>query len=175
MNPAEIAILRTKLLADTDPAIVAARDARNDTECANLLNAITASVVWRNNVTRAEIYHQTSDATLAGGSPTTWSWTTYKAQQVSEQNAWTQMFMGETADFTQQNTRDGVVAIFSGAGSAAAQRAHVAAIAKRFARKGETYYITGTASVASPAVPTWTGMVTIDDIGRALNAPELRA
>lgn len=172
MNAAEITILRTKLLAETDPAIVAARDARNDTECANLLNAITTSVVWRNNVTRAEIYHSTTDATLAGGTPTTWNWTTYKQQSVPEQNAWVQMFMGESADFTLPNLRAAVGAIF-GAGNA--QTAHVAATAKRFARKGETYFITGAATVGSPAVPSWTGMVTIDDIGRALNASELRA
>lgn len=84
MTDAEILILRTKLQAETNPAIVAARDARNDTECANLLNAATASVIWRNNVTRAEIYHSTSDATLAGGTPTTWNWTTYKNQSVPE-------------------------------------------------------------------------------------------
>ena len=100
MTDAEILILRTKLQAETNPAIVAARDARNDTECANLLNAATASVIWRNNVTRAEIYPRASDATLAGGSATTWNWTTYKQQSVTEQGAWTQMFMGESADFT---------------------------------------------------------------------------
>ena len=172
MTPAEITILRTKLLAETNPAIVAARDARNDTECANLLNALTTSVVWRNDVTRAEIYHGTTDATLAGGTPTTWNWTTYKQQSVPEQNAWVQMFMGESADFTLPNLRAAVGAIF---GAANAQTAHVAATAKRFARKGETYFITGSATVGSPAVPTWTGMVTIDDIGRALNASELRA
>lgn len=172
MNAAEIAILRTKLLAETNPAIVAARDARNDTECANLLNAITTSVVWRNDVTRAEIYHGTTEATLAGGTPTTWNWTTYKNQSVPEQNAWVQMFMGESADFTLPNLRAAVGAIF---GAANAQTTHVAATAKRFARKAETYFISGSATVGSPAVPTWTGMVTIDDIGRALNAPELRA
>lgn len=172
MTPAEIAILRTKLLAETNPAIVAARDARNDTECANLLNALTTSVVWRNDVTRAEIYHGTTEATLAGGTPTTWNWTTYKNQSVPEQNAWVQMFMGESADFTLPNLRAAVGAIF---GAANAQTTHVAATAKRFARKAETYFISGSATVGSPAVPTWTGMVTIDDIGRALNAPELRA
>lgn len=166
MTDAEILILRTKLQAETNLAIVAARDARNDTECANLLNAASTSVIWRNNVTRAEIYHGTSDATLAGGSATTWNWTTYKNQSVPEQNAWVQMFMGESADFTLPNLRAAVGAIF---GAANAQTLHVAAIAKRFARKGETYFLSGTASVASPGVPTWTGLVTPDDIGKALN------
>ena len=166
MTDVEILILRTKLQAETNPAIVAARDARNDTECANLLNAATASVIWRNNVTRAEIYHRTRDATLAGGTPTTWNWTTYKNQSVPEQGAWTQMFMGESADFTLPNLRAAVGAIF-GAGNA--QTSHVAAIAKRFARKGETYFLTGSATVGSPGVPTWTGLVSPDDIGKALN------
>jgi len=167
MNDAEIAILRTKLLAETNPAIVAARDARNDTECANLLNAVTASVIWRNNVTRAEIYHGTSDPLLAGGSATTWSWTIYKGQSVPEQNAWVQMFMGDSADFTLTNLRAAVSAIF---GAANAQTAHVAAIAKRFATKAETYFFSGAATVGSPATATWVGKVTIDDIGKALNA-----
>lgn len=167
MTDAEILILRTKLQAETNPAIVAARDARNDTECANLLNAVSTRVIWRNNVTRAEIYHGTSDATLAGGASTTWNWTTYKNQSVPEQNAWTQMFMGESADFTLANLRAAVGAIF---GAANAQTLHVAAISKRFARKGETYFLSGAATVGAPGVPTWTGLVTPDDIGRAMNS-----
>lgn len=166
MTPEQILNLRTKLLAETNPAIVAARDSRNDTECANLLNQVTTSVIWRNNVTRAEIYHGTSNATLAGGSSTTWNWTTYKNQSVPEQNAWTQMFMGEFADFTLPNLRAAVGAIF---GAANAQTLHVAAVAKRFARKAETYFLSGTATVALPGVPTWTGLVTPDEIGQALN------
>lgn len=166
MTDDQILILRTKLSEETDAAIVAARDARNDNECATLLNLLTSSVIWRSNVTRAEIYHGTSDPVLAGGSSTSWNWATYKNQAVGEQNAWTQMFMGDSADFTLPNMRTAVGAIF---GAANAQTTHTLAIAKRFARRGETYFMSGTATVGTPGVPTWTGLVTSDDIGKALN------
>jgi hypothetical protein len=129
-------------------------------------NAASASIVWRTDVTRAEIYHQTSNE------GTTWNWTTYKSQSVTEQNAWTQMFMGDVANFSLPNLRAGVDAIFSGAGASAAQRAHVAAIAKRAARRVEalaTNPIGGT--MQTPSVLTFEGTVSAQDISDVMNLP----
>ena len=164
----QLATLKAAILASADPAVIAAigggQVGRNDTELARLYNQQAASYVWRTDVQRAEIYHQTS----AQG--TAWNWTTYKAQNVTEQNAWTQMFMGDTADFSLPNLRAGVEAIFSGAGAPALQRTHVSNIAKRFALKAEAIFVTGgVGTFADPATlsPTAIGEVTIDEIGRA--------
>lgn len=164
------ATLRDDIIESTDPDVVAARGGgvvgRNDTELARLYNLASAKIVWRTNVTRAELYHQVS----AEG--TSWNWTTYKAQSVTEQNAWTQMFMGDEANFSLDNLRAGVDAIFSGAGGPAAQRAHVSAVAKRPATRAEALFTTGTGTLASPGKLVVEGTLTPADVGRAMNQQE---
>ena len=154
---------------NADPALAQYATDRRDDLIAEAFNAIAspAFYVWRTDVTRAEIYHQTS----AQG--TTWSWTTYKAQNVTEQNAWTQMFMGEVADFSLPNLRAGVEAIFSGTGAPLAQRTHVANIAKRKARRAEKLFSEtsgGNGAVGTPATMTWQGLLTTSDISAILNS-----
>jgi len=100
--------------------------------------------VWRTNVSRADIYNLTSPAA------STWNWTTYKNQGVAEQNAWVQMFMGDLADFSKTNLRDGVAAIFTGSAQANAQRDHVLATGRRLSNRLEQVFANGTGSSASP-------------------------
>lgn len=118
------------------------------------LNTAGTFIVWRTNVTRADIYHSTS----AEG--TTWNWTTYKGQAVAEQNAWTQMFMGDVANFALPNLRAGVDAIFSGAGAPATQRAQVAAVAKRASTRAEQSLASGTGTTGTPGTMTYEGLLT---------------
>lgn len=121
--------------------------------------ASPAFIVWRTNVTRGEIYHQTS----AEG--TTWSWTTYKAQSQAEQGAWTQMFMGDQANFALPNLRAGIGAIF---GAANAQTIHALAIAKRSAKYGEKALASGTGTLASPATMGFEGDIQPADVAAAM-------
>jgi hypothetical protein len=94
--------------------------------------------VWRTKVTRADIYNSVSpDAT-------TWNWTTYKSQSVTEQNAWTQMFMGDEADFSKKNLRDGVAAIFTGSAPQLAQQTHVLAMGRKKATRLEKLFAVDT-------------------------------
>lgn len=78
-------------------------------EIANWYNGFPAVDywVWRTIVQRIDIYNTTSDAA------TTWDWTLYKNQSVTEQNAWVQMFMGDRADFSKTNLRAGIGKIFT--------------------------------------------------------------
>lgn len=117
------------------------------------LNTASSFVVWRTNVTRAEIYHSTS------GEGTTWNWTTYKNQSASEQNAWVQIFMGDQANFGLANLRAGVDAIFSGAGAAATQRSHISAVAKRAGTRAEQSLASGTGSTVSPGTLSHEGQL----------------
>lgn len=154
----QIQALKTACIADVAVCKplhdAAANGTGSDEALAAYFNADTVTfVVWRTNVTRAEIYHRTS----ADG--TTWNWTTYKNQSIAEQNAWVQMFMGDQADFSLPNLRSGVDAIFSGSGAPATQRAHVAAIAKRSATRAEKTLAAGTGTSASPATMTFQGQV----------------
>ena len=129
-----------------------------------VMNEIASPPFWafRTNVTRADIYHQ------QGPEGTSWSWQTYKAQNVAEQNAWVQMFMGDVADFSLPNLRAGVDAIFTGTGAAAAQRAHVHSIGRRQSTVAEKLLKKeGEGSTVSPAVMGFEGEVSIDDILQA--------
>ena len=99
--------------------------------------------VWKSSVSRAECYNATSPT----GS--TWDWTTYKNQGVSEQNAWTQMFMGDVSNFGQLNVRSGVSKIFTGSAQANAQRDHILAVARRKATTAEKLF--GVAVTSPPA------------------------
>lgn len=114
---------------------------------AELLNQIASPDywVWRTSVSRAGIYNDVSP------DGTTWSWTTYKGQTVAEQNAWTQMFMGDTANFSKQNLRDGVAAIFSGSGAPATQRAHITAMGRKKATRIQKIFSSGNGLSATPA------------------------
>ena len=116
--------------------------------------ATPAFWVWRSTVSRADVYNSTSDL------PSNWSWPTYKAQAVTEQNAWTQMFMGDIADFSQDNLRAGVVSIFSGSAPANAQQAHILAVGRRTVTRLEKLLAAGTGSTASPAKLGSEGTVT---------------
>lgn len=121
--------------------------------------ASPAFYAWDTAITRAKIYHQTS------AEATTWDWNVYKAQSVPEQNAWVQMFMGDTANMALPNLRTGVEKIF---GVNNAQTVHVKAASKRPTTRIEKLFSSGTGSLASPAVMTFEGAVTPDDIQIAM-------
>lgn len=120
--------------------------------------AVPAFIVWRSNVTRQDIYNTTS------AEATTWNWTTYKAQAVTEQNAWTQMFMGDRADFSQANLRAGVAAIF---GNSNAQTTHILAASKRSATYAEKILAVGTGTLPLPATMGYEGALTAADVEAA--------
>lgn len=127
------------------------------------LTATPDFYVWRTEVTRAEVYHETSS------DGTTWSWTTYKNQGATEQNAWVQMFMGDRANFAKPNLRAGIAAIFTGSAQANAQRGHCLAMGRRLAKRGEKVLASGTGSTASPATMGFEGNLSVDDVESARN------
>jgi len=100
---------------------------------------------WRTNVSRSQIYNLTDNE---GNS---FNWTTYKNQGATEQNAWVQMFMGDQADFSQDNLRAGIAAIFTGSAAATAQREHILSIGRGKATRFQKVFAVGTGSTGSPA------------------------
>lgn len=118
-------------------------------------------IVWRTDVERGQIYHLTSPE------GTTWSWQTYKAQGVAEQNAWTQMFSADMANFALPNLRAGVSAIFTGSAQANAQAAHCLAIGKRRANRGEKLFAAGAGTLVAPSVMTFEGLLTYQEVEQA--------
>lgn len=172
-DPAQLASLKTYLNANHAGLF--------DEEAAAEMNkpASPAYYVWSSAVSRSQVYNLTG----AGGS--TWDWTTYKNQSVSEQNAWTQMFMGDVANFGQLNVRVGISKIFTGSAGANAQRDHCFAVGKRQATVAEKLYAAAVTSppansgndsgqavgnIANPALLVFEGRVTADDVSRARQA-----
>jgi hypothetical protein len=138
-------ILANTTLIDGVAMNLLPRSADNDLKIANWYNLIRSPDywAWRTNISRAELYHSTSSI------GTTWNWATYKAQNVTEQNAWSQMFMGDTGPIGLVNFRAGIAAIFNGAGAPTDQRNHCLAAGRRLVRNIEHLFIT--AVVAPPA------------------------
>lgn len=166
LSPAQLATLKAAILADaTLNAFPNTQDgAFSIAELMNTTNPAVDFWVWRTSVSRAQIYKETSpDAT-------TWNWTTYKNQAATEQNAWVQMFMGDAADFSQDNLRAGIAAIFTGSAQANAQRDHCLSVGRKKATKTEKTFATGTGSTVSPGKVTVTSVNYID-VFTARNLP----
>lgn len=155
--------LKAAILSETDPTFVAFRQANNEQGMADWYNAASTFYAWRTSVSRAEIYNRTS------AEATNWSWTFYKNQSAVEQNAWVQMFMGDQADFSQDNLRAGIAVIFTSA--SAVNAAHSLAIGKRLATRGERVYATGAGTLQTPGkFGSFQGLITAQDISDALGS-----
>ena len=157
MTPAQITILRADILAKQ--AIGQPLFNLDEQGISNYYNAASLVNVWRTQVTRAEVYHQTS------GEGTNWDWNTYKAQAVTEQNAWVQMFMGDIGNMALPNLRSGVEKIF---GLNNAQTLHVKAIGKRLANRVEAMFAVGSGSLVSPSVMAFEGTLAAQFIADVL-------
>ena len=98
-------------------------------EVAKALNALASPnyYVWSSHVSREAIYNSVGDGN------STWDWALYKAQSVTEQGAWREIFMNDAANFGQLNVRVGVGKIFSGTAPQNAQRDHILSIGRRLA------------------------------------------
>jgi len=150
LTPQQLSALKADILADGALASIPL-GSDGDQTIADAYNLTVAPDfwVWRTDVTRAQIYHSTSpDAT-------TWNWTTYKQQSVTEQGAWVQMFMGDIADFSLPNLRAGVAAIFTGSVPQNAQRDHILSMGRRKARRIEKLFaVASVGGSGNPGIAT---------------------
>jgi hypothetical protein len=174
MESAQLQALKTWLLVNAQTL--------DDQQAADALNILASPHywVWRASVTRRDIYTTVPDT---GSS---WNWTTYKNQPVSEQNAWVQMFMGDEVNFSHMNVRVGIAAIFTGSASANAQRDHCLAVGRRKctiiekllaiavtsppANTGNDGIVGNRGNTTNPDVLGFEGFVTPDDIVAAYGA-----
>jgi len=107
-------------------------------------------------VTRAEVYHGISAAGTA------FDWSTFKSQAVGEQNAWTQMFMGDAAPFKNLNLgfyRSSDLATYEASGQYELPRLGCFASSLRF---GADWRTTG----ARPQSSLWAQAVLAYDFGK---------
>lgn len=162
MNPTQIAQLRTALLADTDPEVVASVAARNDTETARLYNLPGTFIVYKSSVPTSDIGK-------------TINYVAFEAM--------TDLSRSKLDGFTSLNPisfppskadiRAFFANIFSGAlgGEGQATRDALEALWRRPLTKAEkACEASGTGTAATPgAVGTFEGAISVADVGRALN------
>lgn len=151
--------LRTDILASSDPDVIAARDARNDTELARLYNLNSTFVVWRLAIPAMELGKTVIYNALAG-------LTTANSNRM-------QVFAAlNPEDFNGNADIDAFFSdTFGGAlnGDGANCRAALAAMLRRNATRAEALLATGTGSTNNPGDLIYNGSVSIADIAAALN------
>lgn len=129
------------------------------------LNASPDFWVWKTSLSERECVEQPSPDS------TTFSWPQYIARTEAERSGWNRLFSSGVVNPALPNVRQAVADIFSGAQAApTAQRAHLLAIARRLATRGEKLFSTGTGSTASPATMGSEGPITSQNVSEARNS-----
>ncbi len=133
----------------------------------NLLAAVD-HWVWRTSVGETD-YTRNSGLDTDGTTVTTWSWTTYIGRSQGERDAWPRLFMGGGTGCNPSlaNVRSAFTDIFSGAGGAN-QRAHLLAISRRKATRGEKLFAVGSGTAASPSAMAAEGVMSGQNVSAAM-------
>lgn len=170
LTPEQLATLNTHIKANTNQINgVQIKDMPNNSDANEAIAnwyKTTASPdywVWGTGVTRSTVYHTVTDL------PSVFDWATYKAQAVTEQGAWTQMFMGDSAPFSNLSLRNGVFRIFSGSGAQNAQRAHIFACARRKASNIEKLFAAAPVNIGGITVSVDNGNTVASAAGSTTN------
>jgi hypothetical protein len=131
------------------------------TEIASAFNANASPswTVWKTNVTINEVGKKFNGAELASAT---------SANQTRLQTI--AIYLAGGVNPSLPDNRAFFDDIFSGAGGATT-RANLLALWKRLATRGEKLYTTGTGSDASPAILTFEGLITGDDVQQARELP----
>ena len=125
-----------------------------DESTVSALNAVAspAFIVWKTNVTNAEIMRNGFD------------WARVDNLSIGKSRIWEWMFQFGYIDPSKTNVRAGVDAAWVGTAADLAVRAAVYVHCKRSATVGEKLFATGTGSDASPATMGPEGPVTYENV-----------
>lgn len=154
LSAAQLTILKNDILNDP---ILAAYPMNSDgafaiAQAYNVL-AAPAFIVWKSDVPTKEC----KKAMV---------WTEYIGRSAGERDAWQFMLSNGTINAADVNVRQGIQDIFSGP-SGSQTRANLTAIAKRSATRAEKLFSTGTGSDADPALMTFEGGLSYQDVEQA--------
>ncbi len=149
LTSAQVATLRTNILASPDAGpLCVAGDLSGVTTLYNV-TAVPDFWVWKTSVTKEELTNATSvDATVF-----TWVGNGFIMRSAGEQAAWRELFTAAgTINPSLSQVRQAFSDIFSGTGNAAANRTHLLAVARRKSTRLERVFATGTGTTGSPGV-----------------------
>lgn len=166
LTEAQLQLIKTDIAAN--PELAAIPNTSDGAFAIAAYYAVTASPdfwVWKTHLTEVEITSQVSP------SGTVWSWPAYIARTEAERSGWVRMFNSIYAiNPSLPNVRQGLADIFSQqANNAPEQRAHLLAMSRRQANRGEKLLASGTGSTAAPATMSYEGTFTYQMIEKARN------
>jgi hypothetical protein len=170
LSSAQLATLKADILAD--PVLSAEPNTGDGNFNIALAYNLAASPdfwVWRSRVSKAEYIMSTSP----DGTTFNWTGAGFITRSQGERDAWRELFDAQgNANPSLANVRQAFLDIFSGGTAPApANRAHLAAVSRRKATRGEKLFATGTGSTASPATMGFEGMIVVTDVQNARNLP----
>lgn len=166
LSPQQLATLKAAILAESDPAFVAARNEGNNTVMAEFFNATASPLfyVYKDSLSRHAILAETSDDGTVFG----WTGNLYISRAQGERDAFREMFNSTGAvDPSLATIRAAFNDIFSGAGGLP-NRTHIEAMSRRTVNKFERLFVTGTGSKVDPGKAIVVGNCTRDDILAAM-------
>ena len=166
MTPQQLTTLKAAILAVTDQEFVALRNANNEQGMADWFNvaADPAYYVKRKTLARHDILTGTSD----DGTTFAWAAGAYITRNQGERDAFREMFNDTgNVDPWLPTILSAFADIFSGTGGAG-NRAHIAAMSRRAAKRVEKVFASGAGTKAAPSVSNFEGTVSAQDIADAL-------
>lgn len=158
VTDAQILVLRTAILNEVDAEFVGYRNNGQTGQMANWFNKDSTFVVWKTSVPISEIGDNIKATAIT-------SLTALKLQRLQ---ALTGDLSGGFVNPSIQDRRDGFDQVFDGTGADATTRTQLAALWKRFAKRGERLFATGTGTNVSPGNLVFEGFIDDYDISRAL-------
>ena len=132
------------------------------------LNAVSDYWVWRSSVSKSELVSETS----VDNTTFTWVGNGFITRSAGEQTAFREIF-GDVGmvNAALPQVRQAFLDIFSGTGNAAANRTHLATISRRRATRAEKLFAVGTGTTAAPALMTFEGALSYQDMQTARELP----
>lgn len=160
LTPAQLATLKAAILAD--PTLSSQpMTSGGALLIAETLNspAVPSYVVWKTTVTDQEIMLNGFD------------WTRVDNLSVGKARVWDWMFRFGSINPSKPNIRAGIEQVWVGTAADLAVRAAVYVHCKRDATVVEKMFATGTGTTADPAVMTFEGALTADEVQQARELP----
>lgn len=165
----QLQLLKAEIAADPE---LSAQPFTTDghTAIASALNRPAAPEywVWRESVDREDILFTRGPE----GTVFQWNDNGFILRSPSDILAWQELFWIGTIDMTLPTVRGALAEIFRGSGNAANNRAHIFAVGRRKATRGERVLASGTGTTASPAVALYRQPIQAIDVERARLIPD---
>lgn len=178
LTSAQLQTLALAIAAETDPAFVSARTSGATGAMADFYNLLSTNIVWRPTTTVDEIFTNVTWANLTprDDPDTTQLWMNRALMCQSKQFNLQTMLAGRMQLRTdnaaiRNGLQDCLSSVPSGLGGALLSGgwATVKQVIQRAARKGEALFLVGVGTTAAPIDLVVEGLVTNDNIVRALN------